>query len=128
MNKFLKLAATLAQNYEYDSYLEYKLCAILVRGGKILSIGYNNRGSAPIQKRFAVTKYGESTHAEVDAILNGRKLTRLEGSKVYVVRVRSDNTVGMAKPCEMCQRILKNYGVKRAVYTVRENEVGILSL
>ena len=64
--------------------------------------------------------YACTIHAEIDAIMSGRKKIRFEGSKIYVVRVKSDGTVGNAKPCEMCEHVLFNYGIKRVYHTTDE--------
>lgn len=101
---------------------------MIVRGGKILSIGYNNRKFSPLQNRYkSVLTHCESTHAEVDAILNARQKMRLEGAKIYVVRIRRDGQLALAKPCAMCQAILNSYGIKRAIFSMSENEFGVLS-
>ncbi len=63
-----------------------------------------------------------SGHAEARL---ARKLD--SGSTVYVARVRRDNgKMAMAKPCPNCERILKNRGVIKVLYTVNDNEYGVL--
>lgn len=62
------------------------------------------------------------SHAEARLV---RKLD--VGSVVYVARTRKDNgKMAMSKPCASCERILRNRGVKRVIYTIAENEFGIL--
>jgi deoxycytidylate deaminase len=120
MHKFLKLAYEHAKAHPYDPSLEYNLCAVIVRGGKVLSIGYNRRGWNGLSEFYKAQDHACTIHAEIDAIVSKRKKIRFEGAKVYVARVRADGTVGNAKPCEMCQHVLFNYGVKKAYFTIGE--------
>ena len=59
-------------------------------------------------------------HAESRVV---RKMDR--GGVVYVARVRKDGTVGMARPCAGCRRVLRSSGIG-AVYTIGDNEWGTL--
>lgn len=120
MHKFLKLAYELAKAHPFDPTLEYNLCAVIVRGGKVLSVGYNSRGWNGLTEHYKIKDHTCTIHAEVDAIMGQRRKIRFEGAKVYVVRIKSDGTVGNAKPCEMCQHVLFNYGFKKAYYTTEE--------
>jgi deoxycytidylate deaminase len=69
-----------------------------------------------------------STHAEMDAVLKARGKIDLRGSKIYVIRTKLSGGLGMAKPCEICQHILFNYGVKRAYYSIGEDEYGVMKI
>lgn len=120
MLRHLRYAYDLARNHQFDPSLEFNLCAVIVRGGRVLSTGFNSRGWNPLSEHYRMNDYACTIHAEVDAIMSGRKKIRFEGSKVYVVRVKSDGTVGNAKPCEMCQHVLFNYGIKRVYHTTDE--------
>ena len=131
MHKFLKLAQHNAYAYEYDEYLEYHLCAVLVKGGQVLSIGYNKQATNSFVEHFTdrvrgVRDYCLSTHAEMDVVLKARNVTDLRGSKIFVARVRRDGDLALARPCEICQEILYSYGVKRAYYTISNNEYGVM--
>lgn len=82
-----------------------------------MSIGFNHRGWNALSEFYKIQGHASTVHAEIDAILLKRKKLRFEGAKIYVARVRSDGTVGNAKPCEMCQHVLFNYGIKKAYFT-----------
>ena len=43
MHKFLSMAIDLAHEHVYDDDLDYHLCAIIVRGGSVVSVGFNKR-------------------------------------------------------------------------------------
>jgi deoxycytidylate deaminase len=63
-----------------------------------------------------------TVHAEVDALLKVATREEIKGSTVYVVRVNKRNELAMSKPCEMCAEILREHGVKRAFFSVSEDE------
>lgn len=63
-----------------------------------------------------------SAHAEAKLC---RKLDW--GATVYVARIRRDDgSLAMAKPCENCERLLRNKGVKKVLFTINENEYGVM--
>lgn len=121
MHKFLKLACENAKSHQYDPSLEYNLCAVIVKGGKVLSTGFNSRGWNGLTEHYKVTDHCATVHAEIAAILLNRKKIRFEGAKVYVARIKSNGTVGNAMPCEMCRKVLSSYGVKRAFFTIEDS-------
>lgn len=118
MLKHLRYAYEQAKDHEFDPYLEYNLCAVIVRGGNVLSVGFNRQGWNPLSEFYRVEKRACNIHAEIDAITSKRNRVRFEDSKIYIVRLKRNGSVGSAKPCEMCQHVLYNYGIKRAYYTI----------
>lgn len=133
MLKYLKTAEKLALDHEFDEALEYYLCAIIVKGGNILSIGYNKKSTNGFVEHFADLVRGErdyclSTHAEMDAVLKARGKHDLRGTKLYVVRIKPSGGMGMAKPCEICQHVMYNYGISRAYYSIDDEEYGVMKV
>ncbi len=133
MLKYLKLAEKYARENEYDEGLEFYLCALIVRGGNVLSTGFNRRSTNGFVEHFADVCRGQrdyclSTHAEMNSILKVRDKTDLRGSKIYVVRIRPTGGVGLAKPCEICCHVLYNYGIKRAYYTIDDENYGVMKV
>jgi deoxycytidylate deaminase len=132
MNKYLRLAAKFCYAHKQDETLEYNLCAIIVRGGSVLSVGYNSRSNSALQEFYKTQEYSCTLHAEVDAILRVRRKIDLRGSKIYVVRLLQNNRpinptiadysnaarFGMARPCLTCQIVLGRYGVRKMCYTI----------
>lgn len=139
-NKFILEAIKLSRGHEYDTGLQAYLTALIVSGGRILSVGFNGRdkASSGLQRRYSQHNSHRASkpctiHAEIDAVLNCRKKIDLTGSKVFVIRrLRLDSAenplIAMAKPCPMCQAVLFSYGVRRATYTISNNEFGVLNL
>ena len=128
MHRFLRMAKSFAETYNYDSSLEYLLCALIVKGGRVLSVGYNHRGLTALQNVHRVGRKAETVHAEVHAVLQKRDKIRFEGSKIFVVRLRADGSLGLARPCPTCQAVLKAYGIKKAYYSISNEEYGVLLL
>lgn len=131
--KYLKLAEKLSLEYEYDDELEYYLCAIIIKGGNVLSIGHNKKATNGFVEHYAdvargIRDYCMSTHAELDAIHNGRSKSDLRGAKIYVVRILPSGGVGMARPCPICQCALHNYGIRKAYYTISDIEYGVMRI
>lgn len=128
------MALDRAEANEYDDGCKYALCAIIVRGGAVLSVGFNRSPTNGFVEHYADRVLGPdrdftiSTHAEVHAIQQVRAKVDLVGCKVYVARRRWNNTVGLARPCEICQETLSAYGIKKAIYTISEMEYGVLKL
>lgn len=123
MDRYLKLAAKFCRDHDYDPTLEYNLCAIIVSGGRVLSVGYNNRSNSALQEFYKTQDYSCTLHAEVDAVLRVRRKIDLRGSKIYVVRRLAGDTpdkpmFGMARPCLTCQTVLYRYGVRKMYYTI----------
>lgn len=130
MHKYLRMAMAYASSYSYDEPLEYHLCAVIVRGGSVVSVGYNKRSTNSFVEHYGDRARGErdwclSTHAEMDAVLKARGKIDLQGCKIFVARKRKlDGACAMARPCEICQHILYNYGIRKAYYTISNEEFG----
>lgn len=133
MHKHLQKAEKLALEHEFDEGLEYFLCAILVKGGKILSTGFNKKATNAFVEHFADRARGQrdycmSTHAEQDAVLRARGKIDLRGAKVFVVRIKVSGGLGMARPCSICYGVLQSYGIGRAYYSIDDQYCGILQI
>lgn len=127
MNKKFKFALKRSKNHNFEK--EYRLCALIIKGGKIVSIGFNNNKYHSIIDKYNNKDYPITLHAEMNAILKARaKGINIKGSKMLVLRLLSDGSVAIAKPCEVCQRIIKDYGIKRVKYTINNNNIGLLKV
>jgi len=138
MNKHLQYAINKAKAHEYEPSMEHHVCAVIVRGGCILSVGFNQRKTNAFVEYYTdkVRGWGRgyclSTHAEQDSILAIRKKTDLTGCTIYVARLRSPESkygeVGLSRPCNICQKVLLSYGLKKAYYTINDNEYGVMKI
>lgn len=89
---------------------KWRVGAVLVGGGRVLSTGFNRYRNDPSQ----VEPGGVSYHAEQVAL---RKAGDAQGSTIYIARVTRSGLIGLAKPCEACQELLAEHGVNTAIWT-----------
>jgi len=134
LNKYLEYALRKAAAHDYSPHLGYRLCAVVVRGGSVLSVGYNRHSTNAFVEAYTDQVLGTgigyslSTHAEMDAVVRVRQKTDLRGSKMYVCRILKNGDAGISRPCPVCQHVIASYGIKRAYYTIKDNEYGVLKL
>lgn len=133
MNRHIDMALSFSRSHTHDPSLAAFVTAVIISGGRVLSVGYNSRATSGLQERYKTNPFCNSIHAEVDAILNVRRKIDLTGSKIIVVRrLKSDSpdkpNIAMAKPCLMCQAVLYSYGIRKAIYTIKNNEYGVMKI
>lgn len=131
--RHLKTAVGYAREHKFDPTVPALVTAVLISGGRMLSVGYNSRVRSAMQDYYRTNEFCTSVHAETDAILGVRRKVDLRGSKIFVVRrLRFDSAntpaLGLAKPCPMCQAILFSYGIKKAIYTIGNDEYGVVRI
>ena len=99
-----------------SSYI-YKHGAIAFNKGKPIGRGYN---STDIHGGLARDyNYRGGIHAEVAALKNINK-----ADTILVVRIsREDGSLTMSRPCEKCQKYLKDRGIKKVVYSNWNGEI-----
>lgn len=105
--RWLNRAITQAELAPHE---QWRVGAVLVRGGSLLSVGFNRYRNDPSQVELA----GVSYHAEAVAL---RKAGISEGATLYVARVTRSGDLGSAKPCSRCQALLERHGVHTVVWT-----------
>lgn len=107
-----------------------KVGAVLVYKNRIVSVGFNQQKSNPIQKEynlcrcdgkryFDIDKCTNSIHAETSAILSAQKLNiDLSECSIFVSRIKKSGVQGLSKPCKACQKLLLDNGIKDWYYTL----------
>jgi len=113
-NKFLSLALRKIDANEYNSSLLHRHVAVVVKGGRVLSIGRNRYKTHPKSSEDAFCR---SVHAEMDAIWKIKDKSLLQGATIYVARKGRNDLPGMSCPCMKCQEIISKHGMRRAVFT-----------
>lgn len=99
-----------------------KLGAALFAGSRLVSIGFNSYSKSKPTNVFNEhgKTYCKSIHAEQSALLKyKRHYTNNNGSSkltLYVVRYTSNGFKGCSKPCSMCQKFMKDFGIDEVVY------------
>ncbi len=100
---------------------EYKVAAVLYKGGSVIRIAQNNEKYIQYRKKYF--DHGEPTrHAEINAI---HSIPRdvISGCSMLVVRLDSKNRIRSAKPCIACAKSLYNSGIKRVFYSSYSGEI-----
>ena len=97
---------------------KFRLGAVLARRTRAISIGWNDMGKThPVMNKFSENKpWSPGIHAEIDACL-GVNRDDLDGAQIYVVRLKRDGSLGMARPCGVCARILKDMRIEIAYFS-----------
>ena len=102
--------------------------AIIVKDDRIISTGYN--GSARGQENCSDIgrcwreenniPHGQqyekcrAVHAEANAIINGDPADMI-GAKLYLAGFENGHPLEEARPCEMCQRMIKNAQISAVI-------------
>lgn len=107
---FLSLAKNLAES----SSCRMKHGAVVVSGGRIMSLGINSMKNNPA--RISEEHIPDaSMHAEMDAM---RKVKgSLKGATIYVARVNNQGVEMISRPCERCYLAIEKAGISKIVYT-----------
>jgi tRNA(Arg) A34 adenosine deaminase TadA len=114
-------AVTLAKSNTTDLN---KMAAIIVKRKRVLGRGFNSRRSHPMQKLFSKREVKIALHAEIAAIVDALRTNteeELKGATIYVARVLKNGSRAKAKPCEICQRAIKTYGIEAVFWTEYED-------
>lgn len=130
MDKNFKYAVEYALLHKYENNAEYRHCAIIVKGGSIVSVGYNQHKTNSFTERSKrnLRSFCRSTHAEINAVLKVRKKIDLTGTKIYVVRIRKDGSLANSRPCVLCQNVLYRYSIKKVYYSIDEEFFGKMKI
>ena len=116
-----RIASRIARKSQFG---QHRLGAVIVKGGRVLSTGFNSlRYSKELKKG--------NVHAEEAAILKLLKAKRqssLVGSTMYVTRFTPAGHIGLAKPCVHCQSLIQAVGIRDVLYTDNNGGIGTLKL
>ncbi len=95
---------------EQAPHAQWRVGAVIVRGGNILGTGFNRYRNDPSQVELS----GVSYHAEAAAI---RKAGDIRGATLYVARVTRSGDLGSSRPCARCQALLAHSEIDTVVWT-----------
>lgn len=118
--KFVNFAAGVAST---SIHPKWKVGAIIVRSGNIISAAPNSPRNAPWLMSGLP---GASWHAEETALRKlFRQADRAEGAVLYVARINRESDLRLARPCETCYARIIDAGVKTIVYSTSSSGYGI---
>ena len=100
-----------------SDHMYFRHGAVSVYRNKILTKGYNR----PLFKDLIYT----SLHAEMSVIQQLKRMRCSHKKKkkidIFVIRINKNEELRLSKPCNQCQNIMKQFGVKRCFYS---NDLG----
>lgn len=100
----------------------YRMAAVVFSGGRPLLTGINKPKIAEIKD--ARYNKGRSIHAELNIVLQAAKNgVKLKGTSLYVGGLTKGNNLVCSKPCELCQIIIKEAGIKEVFYHERDGSL-----
>lgn len=107
-DRFFDMARKLSKKSTYC----HQLGAVVVKKRKPVGFGYNQPGKTHPRSnnRF------RTMHAELHAIIGLAKEDTM-GATIYVYREHKDGSPANSKPCQYCQMIIKEAGIKKVCYT-----------
>lgn len=99
-----------------SSTCRYKVGAALFINGKLISLGTNSKKTHPLSETIF-----NWSHAEMDC-LAGLQRRDLLKSTLFVARVTQTGTLRISKPCKVCQKVIKSFGVKKVWFINQAGE------
>lgn len=98
----------------------FRLGAIIVSEAQIISSGFNSYKTHPRLIKYTDWPY---QHAEQSAIFCCRwKDLQRPFLKLYVARIHKDLTLAIAKPCAVCQAIIRETSIKEVYYSTNDGK------
>lgn len=99
----------------------FRLGSVLVRSNTIIASGKNSyRFIFPLRFLYTYPFH----HAESDAILKAG-LWNCRGAILYVTRIKKDGSLGLARPCNSCQKLIELAEISQVIYST-ENGYEVL--
>lgn len=102
----------LSKKLSFKSLHKFRHGSVIVKGNRIISIGYNST------KTHTKSLTSHCTlHAETDAILSAG-FTDLTGTVLYVYRsLRNNDAPGNSKPCDGCEKLARQANISKIYFS-----------
>jgi len=119
--KFFSIARKAA---EMSNFYRCHTGCVIVYKGDIISSGYNQNKTHPLQKVYNKERYEEDStphymHAEIHALSSVINDTSINWKKVhiYLYRISKKNVYALARPCPACMKLIHHLGIRHIHYT-----------
>ena len=114
---YFRQAVRIAENSDHNQ----KMGACILKKNKVISVGCNQRYKThPFIRRFDPHK---TIHAEMAAIFSIKDKSKLQGATMVVYRKKYGDIPGLARPCSICQDIMRFFGITNMIYTTNEGTI-----
>lgn len=99
----------------------YRHFTFLLDKSRIVTIGRSrNRKTHPIAAKYG---YRRSIHSELDAVLRLDKEGEANGLVMFNTQIVQGDRISMAKPCPICQRFIRDVGIRSVIYTNHDGDI-----
>lgn len=99
-----------------------KIGAVLVKSGHVRMTGRNCLGKSVYAKRNPHVKRRHAEERALRVSRDIRNVSAVSGGIIYVYREHGKTGFPIfARPCALCQELLRLAGVRKAVYTISES-------
>ena len=112
-----------------SDYYKTHIGCVAVYQGNIIGVGCTCNKTHPIQKKYNMYREQSDTllpklHAEMNCINSIRYLDiNFAKVKLYIYRIRKDQSFGLSRPCPSCMQAIKDLGIKDICYTTNDGYV-----
>jgi deoxycytidylate deaminase len=111
MDSFGRLAKKAAK---LGRHSKHRVGAVIIDKNRVISTGFNDQSKTHPMVR-AIDPF-KTLHAEIHALIRSGEY-ELRGATVIVYRELKTGEMAMARPCSICQKLLKERGVTRMIYS-----------
>ena len=111
--RYIQIAQAMHCNYK--SLRCFHVAFIFEKGkNKVVSIGWNEDKTHPLNKQYPYKDFITSTHAEMRAIIKAKhKKEDFSDCNMLVVRIDYLGKVKNSKPCVGCQALIEDMGINK---------------
>lgn len=132
--KIIRRLINLYDDIESDRpYSRIKMVAFLVHKNKLISFGVNSEKTSLYQHRARQnakvnwdlnTPLYDKTHAEIAAIKKIHpSFSDWDEVEILIVSKKKDGVYRKARPCPICERVVKEKGIRKIYYTNAYNGI-----
>lgn len=117
-SNIIDIAAGLICNSDKHRHISF-----IIYKNRIVSIGYSQaRKTDPMAKRYG--HRFSSIHSELHSIKKFPfRPSKLAKCMMVNIRIMANGSIGISKPCENCQKLLIDFGLKAVYYTNRKGDL-----
>ena len=116
--RFIELAEKVSRLSNY----RVKVGAVIVKNGKVISVGFNKTFGGDRIIKYNGKKV-RSIHAELMALLHAE--TDLEDAEIFIFSKMKNGNWRLSRPCETCMSAIIEAGIKKVYYTTYENKIKV---
>jgi tRNA(Arg) A34 adenosine deaminase TadA len=113
--------------YSDKPFRNTKTVSFLVYKGKIVSFGVNSDKTSPMQNLYRmktslkdIENFIDKEHSEINCLRKVDTSINFSKAELVIISIRCDGTFRLARPCEVCMKAVKDFGIHKIYYTNRD--------